>query len=204
MWCSYRLNHPKEVPGTRSYPQLLPMETLKPCLYYSRCFWPANHQMNASGEIITGSSRIRTPRPPKECVPPKSPGRPPFGGRRMPGVSLLRLFSQCKQASAFLLVNWSRPHRRSPSPPHLPVRPLVPHPSPHYCQSTPNTPSTADRNHVEELLVPIEPRMCLYNSKNWAISPAVGVVFLWLWMYKKQLYGSKTKKRGQKLTESMK
>lgn len=95
----------------------------------------------------------------------------------MPGVSLLRLFSQCKQASTFLLVNWSRPHRRQPP---------LPHPSPHYCQSTLNTPSTADRNHVEELLLSIEPRMCLYKSKNWAISIAVGVVPLWLWMLKKQ------------------
>lgn len=53
------------------------------------------------------------PRDCEECVPPKSPRRPLFGGRGMPGVSLLRLFSQYRQASAFLLVNWSRPHKRS-------------------------------------------------------------------------------------------
>lgn len=124
----------------------------------------------------------------EECVPPKLPRRPPFGGWGMPGVSLLGLFSQCAQASAFLLVNWSRPHKRSPSPPHLPVQPPLPHPPPprNYRQSTPNTPSTADRNHLEGLLVPIEPRMCIYNSKKWAISMAVRVVFLWLWTYKKQ------------------
>ncbi len=177
-------------------------------------FWPANHLVIASWEIIPDfllwkpqtpwiqCSRLQHQTPPsstspcspllldprdcKECVPPKLPRRSPFGGRGMPGVSLLGLFSQCKQASTFLLVNWSRPHKRTPTTPHLPVQPPLPHPSPDYCQSTPNTGSTADRNHVEELLVSIEPRMCLYNSKNWAISTAVGVVFLWLWKYKKQ------------------
>lgn len=103
------------------------------------------------------------PRDSKECIPPKSPRRPPFGGRGMPGISPLRLFSQCRQAAAFL-VNWSWPHTRSPrSPPHL----SSPTSTQSYCQSTLNTLSTADLNHVEEMLVPIEP-IILYNSKTGA------------------------------------
>lgn len=97
---------------------------------------------------VSGSLGLRGMRP------TLSPRRPPFGGWGMPGVLLFRLVSQCKQAFTFFLVNWSWPHRRRASPPHLPVHPPLPHPSPRYCQSTPNTTSTADWNHVEELLVP--------------------------------------------------
>lgn len=99
----------------------------------------------------------------------------------MPGISVLILFSQCRQAPTFLLVSWSDHTRGAPSPPHLPAQAssLSLHPHMNYCQSTPNALSTADLNHVEELLVPIELRMCLYNSKNWAIP-----VMLWLCMFK--------------------
>lgn len=157
------------------------LENIKLKPYCSRCsewhFWHL--------EFSVPDSRIRPanihlplllePRDCKECVPPKSPRRPPFGGQGMLGISVLGLFSHRRQASAFLLVNWSWPHKRSPFPSPAPCTARSPTSAINYCQSTPNTLSTADLNHVEELLVPIEPRMCLYNSKNWAISMAVAL-----------------------------
>lgn len=77
-------------------------------------------------QLFPAPPLLLDPRDCEECVPPKSPRRPPFGGCGMTGVSLLRLFSQRKQASAFLLVNWSRPHKRSPSPPLPPCTAISP------------------------------------------------------------------------------
>lgn len=120
------------------------------------------------------------PRDCKECVPPMSPRRQSFWWPKNAWYSSARtVFSV--QTSAHISCKLILTTQEEPlSPPQLALQPALLHPHMNYCQSTPNALSTADLNHVEELMVPVEQRMCLYNSKNWAISMAEGVVLLWL------------------------
>lgn len=103
----------------------------------------------------------------------------------MPGVCLLRLFSQSTvcMSSGKPIPTTQEEEPPSPTPTSLHHHPSHIQPPPAtYCRSAPDTSSTADGNHADELLIPIVPRMCLYKcrrKKKWAISATGGVPFPW-------------------------